>query len=163
MKATFTVTSPCLTDPNAVRSALAPVVKENAESVIRTMRELMNEPKHGRTYRRGALVRRASQTTRGLGLREKRTGSGNRLAIVGSRFHRASAPGEAPAADTGKAAASLVATVDGLTAHIEGAAELARLDAGTRKIAPRPLVAPALERVRPKFERDCEEALAKLV
>ncbi len=161
LSAKLTLTSPILTQPTAVRDALAPVLQETTEQAIRYMQEAMREPKTGRTYRRGGLGTRTAQVTRGLARREKKPGL--RRATAGGRIHRASAPGEAPASDSGAASGSLVAHIDGLHARIEGAEVLRRLDEGTSKIAPRPLVAPALERARPDFERKSEAALKRIL
>lgn len=163
LSAKLTLTSPLLTQPTALRDGLAPVLRETTEKVIRLMQEAMREPKHGRNYRRGPLAQRSRSVTRGLGVRAPKTKGGFQRAPTGSGFHRASAAGEAPASDTGQASSSLVATIDGLQARIEGSEVLRRLDEGTRRIAPRPLVAPALERARPDFERKSDEAIKRLL
>lgn len=63
--------------------------------------------------------------------------------------HQASAPGEAPASDTGKLVGSIVASNKGAHVIIEARSAYARmLEYGTRKIAPRPFFMPAIERNR---------------
>lgn len=73
-------------------------------------RRIMDGPKTGRTYRRGATsVAGGSRNTKkfsGMGL--NRTGKGR--IITGYRFHRASAEGEAPANDLGGLANSIQAS-----------------------------------------------------
>jgi HK97 gp10 family phage protein len=71
-----------------------------------------------------------------------------------SRSHRASAPGESPATDTGALARSIVANVSGKTAEVVAAIEYAApLEFGTSKMAARPFMVPALETERPKFNQ----------
>lgn len=60
--------------------------------------------------------------------------------------HQASAPGEAPATDTGKLAGSIVAGAKGLTATVEARSVYAiHLEYGTRRMAARPFLVPAFE------------------
>lgn len=60
--------------------------------------------------------------------------------------HQASAPGEAPATDTGKLVGSIVADAKGLTAYVEARSVYGRwLEYGTRRIKPRPFLVPAVE------------------
>ncbi len=123
------------------------------------MKRRMQEPKSGRTYARGAITKRASKVTRGLGLRERTTAKGNRRAIAGYNFHRASAAGEAPAVDTGVLINSVRAQVDGLRGTVSsGAAQAARLEYGRN----RPAFEPALEAARPDFERDVDGTIERL-
>lgn len=79
------------------------------------------------------------------------------------REHRASAPGEAPATDTGTLVSSIYmqrisrteATVGTPLAYAEW------LEYGTQHIEPRPAWEPAIESTRPKFVRDVERALER--
>ena len=52
----------------------------------------------GRIYRRGPITGKFTRRGERAGLKRK----GNTRQIIGSRFHRASAPGQAPASDTGR-------------------------------------------------------------
>lgn len=64
----------------------------------------------------------------------------------GKRQHRASAPGEAPASDTGKLASSIRVTVDrsaGTAKVIARTPYAAHLEFGTTKMAPRPFMSVA--------------------
>jgi HK97 gp10 family phage protein len=70
--------------------------------------------------------------------------------------HQASAPGEAPATDTGRLVNSIVAdaewTGDSITGYVRADVEYARwLEYGTRKILPRPFLIPAIERNRQRI------------
>jgi len=70
-----------------------------------------------------------------------------------NRTHRASAPGEAPATDTGLLANSIKAEIDGKKAEIVADTEYAAwLEFGTQKMQPRPFMFPAMEKERPKWE-----------
>lgn len=85
----------------------ARIVLQTGTVIERDSKQSMRGPKHGRVYRRGAITRKykmggkAYQSLRGKGMRGK--SNGGRVAVtVGYKFHRASAPGEAPAIDYGK-------------------------------------------------------------
>lgn len=70
------------------------------------------------------------------------------------RKHRASAPGEAPATDTGRLANSIQADIQGKQATVFTNLEYAPwLEFGTQKIEPRPFMVPSMEKERPKFEQ----------
>ena len=69
------------------------------------------------------------------------------------RTHKASAPGEAPATDTGSLARSLKANIEGKSAEVVADTEYAAwLEFGTQDIEPRPFMTPAVEAERPKWE-----------
>lgn len=69
------------------------------------------------------------------------------------RSHRASAPGESPATDTGRLVQSITANIDGKTAEVVADVQYAAyLEFGTQHMEPRPFMVPALEKERPKFE-----------
>ncbi|HLM58179.1 MAG TPA: hypothetical protein VK422_18900 [Pyrinomonadaceae bacterium] len=170
---TVQLQSPLLRDPQSLRPALEGAVRETALDIERDIKEAMRRPKGGRTYARGVITRRASKTTRGLGLREIVRNRGQltpegfsrerRVAVVGSRIHRASAPGEAPAVDLGELANSYSTTINGLRASVGSPLEKAALlEGGTRMIAPRPAAGPAAERAREPFTRRVDEAVRRL-
>lgn len=102
------------------------IIDKTALDVQRFAIELMQMPKSGRTYKRG------------------------------SKSHQASAPGEAPAIDTGNLVNSievkhpkkLLATVG--PSDVEYAAVL-EFGSEDGKIAARPFMSPAAEKARPKF------------
>ena len=74
----------------------------------------------------------------------------------GTKMHTASAPGEAPATDTGFLRSNIVAEVEKttLTAIVESRAKYSEfLEFGTRNMKPRPFMFPALEENKPKIRR----------
>lgn len=84
-----------------------------------------------------------------------------------SKTHQASAPGEAPAIDTGALVSSLYYTQDGPGQATFGS-RLAYafylefgVEKGERKIAKRPAWVPVTERLRPKFTAKAEAILRK--
>lgn len=81
-----------------------------------------------------------------------------------SPTHQSSAPGEAPATDTGRLANSILFKQETkLSATVSSQLIYASyLEFGTRKIAPRPSWVPATEAIRPKFRKRLEDALRKV-
>lgn len=81
--------------------------------------------------------------------------------------HQASAPGEAPAIDTGVLAASIQTEISGTEGQVFTNAEYAEfLEFGTVRMAARPYMTPAAEAARTPFMnamRDLESMLAKYV
>lgn len=68
------------------------------------------------------------------------------------RTHQASAPGDPPAVDTGKLIRSIETEQDGASAAVIVRAPYAYLlEFGTRHIAPRPFLGPALEKLRKRI------------
>ena len=159
---TVKISEPILQDPERLSQALEKVVAEQAFEIERDIKEQIRAPKSGRTYRRGPITKRASKATRGLGLREYTTKRGFTRAIVGYKFHRASAPGEAPAEDSGAAIGSILTKPTGKSATITGSEIMRLLEEGTGRIAARPVFAPALERARPGFVREVDETVRRL-
>ena len=97
-------------------------------------RSIANGPKSGRVYKRGNVE------------------------------HQASAPGEAPATDTGRLIASGRAGAevkgDVIRALVEYKVDYAAyLEFGTRKMAPRPYLIPAIERNRARIAKLISDAL----
>lgn len=92
----------------------------------RAQMAIMNPPKSGRIYKRGNVV------------------------------HQASAPGEAPATDTGNLVNSAYTKQLGRAYYETGftAEYAAHLEFGTAKIEPRPYLRPAVEAVRKAFIAD---------
>ncbi len=82
-------------------------------------------------------------------------------------FHQASAPGEAPAADTGRLHQSItsVQTVNGPERYVNetgaNAPYAIPLELGTSKIAPRPFMQPAFDEVRPQVEASIRAAIIR--
>jgi len=160
LKVSVQLQSPVLQRPEALREALEPVVAQAAAEVERDVKEQMSGPHSGRTYRRGVIGRRVSKATKALGLRERATKRGGRIAIAGFTFHRASAPGEAPAVDLGQLINSILASGEGLRWSVGTPLATAQyLEEGTRRMAPRPAFGPAADRARETFPAKVDEAV----
>lgn len=102
------------------------VVKKIAHDVEAETKLSMAEPKHGRQYSRTKPTKRT---------------------------HQASAPGEAPAIDFSHLENSIQTHVEDLEAAVGTNSETAPLlEFGGAKIAARPFLQPAIEKVRPGFE-----------
>lgn len=82
----------------------------------------------------------------------------------GEKYHRASAPGEAPAVDTGNLVGSLDQVMQTpLRGVLFVTAEYAPgLEYGTVNMEPRPFMTPAAERARPEFLRRFKELEAEV-
>jgi len=108
-----------------IAAGVRPIIKEIAFGIEAAMKQSMTLPKHGREYKR-----------RG-------------------RTHIASAPGEAPAVDTGFLINSIQTVIKSDTeAVITVGAEYAEgLEFGTSKVAARPFIVPAIEGVLGRFGR----------
>ena len=111
----------------------------------------------GRAVRR--TIRRIEARWKGS-LSGPRTGreyrkSGYKTVII----HRASAPGEAPATDTGNLAASIYSRMTGTTrGEVGSTAECAPvLELGGGKMAPRPSLGPAVRAEWPQFVADMQK------
>jgi len=79
-----------------------------------------------------------------------------------TRTHKASAPGQAPATDTGRLVNSITFKQEGpLTVTVGSQLAYAHfLEFGTRKMAKRPAWAPAAMQAQPKFIKRLEAAIA---
>jgi len=80
--------------------------------------------------------------------------------------HQASAPGEAPASDTGRLAQSSTVSLDAqrIAARVNySTAYAASLEFGTEKMEPRPFLRPALERNKEQIERDVNGEIRKAI
>ncbi|CAB4176540.1 phge_HK97_gp10, phage protein, HK97 gp10 family [uncultured Caudovirales phage] len=78
--------------------------------------------------------------------------------------HRASAPGEPPASDTGYLAAHIttVLDLDGLGANVESQAEYSRyLEFGTAKMGARPFLFPAFEQNKDRIKANLSAAIKR--
>jgi phage gpG-like protein len=138
----------------ALKSALAgmsdKIAVEVNKAVIGTALQLQGEikdsiqhgPASGRTYRRRGVM------------------------------HRASAPGQAPMSDTGRLAGSIYFDTDGPMRAVVGSflVYAKYLEYGTTRMnfsggvgGPRPFFRPAVEAMRPRFEKYISDALAGVV
>jgi HK97 gp10 family phage protein len=88
-----------------------------------------------------------------------------RTYLRGTVSHRASAPGEAPATDTGALVSSVAySKVNELTAQIESRLPYATfLEFGTVNMDPRPAWTPAVEQAAPKLQQRVIRAIEGLV
>lgn len=127
-------------------------------------------PKTGRWYRIGNVTRvGGSRNTKRFGpLGLDRDGDGR--FIIGSRIHRASAPGEAPANLYGGLAANIATSSPtasrGKVAHVDASQEYAasqELGSADGKTAPRPFLGPAAEAQTQPFEQAVGSALRRAV
>ena len=111
-----------------------------------------------KAIRKGGLMIRATAT---VSLRQPGKG---RLYIRGAVRHRASAPGDPPASDTGRLLGSIemVLLDGGLAAEIGTALDYGRfLEFGTSKMAARPFLRPAWERHRKQIVNDVANEMNK--
>lgn len=78
------------------------------------------------------------------------------------RSHRASAPGEAPATDTGRLVGSIKADVKRDIAEVSAnTVYAAALEFGTSNMEARPFLIPAMENERPAFDRRLRQVIDK--
>jgi HK97 gp10 family phage protein len=113
---------------------VANAVKATALEVISDVKKrIQRGPKSGRTYTRGNVS------------------------------HTASAPGQAPATDTGTLASSTYFTQSGKLSAVVGSrlAYASYLEFGTTRIKPRPSWTPAVEAAAPKLQKRIEDAIRK--
>jgi HAMP domain-containing protein len=110
-----------------------------------------------------AVTATALELTGDIQRRVQRGPATGREYTRGNVTHQASAPGEAPATDTGALASSInFAQAGPLTAEVVSRLPYATwLEFGTQKIAPRPSWVPAREAIEPKFQRRVEVAIRK--
>lgn len=82
-----------------------------------------------------------------------------------TRTHQASAPGEAPATDTGRLASNINYKREGKMSASVGSelAYAAMLEFGTTSIDPRPAWVPAVEAAIPKFRKRLEDAMREAI
>src|SRR5690554_3686336 len=113
-----------------------------------------------------ALVNRTAQNIRNTAVRsiQKRSPGGEEYEKYNPRrSHVASAPGQPPNTDTGRLAGSIRAVnSDKPTAHVEALADYAvHLEFGTRNMAARPFMTPAVEAEREKYRKGINELTGK--
>lgn len=81
-----------------------------------------------------------------------------------SLMHKASAPGDPPATDTGTLANSIESKREGLSAVVWTEKKYAKwLEFGTRKIAPRPFMAPAVAANKERFPKELGAAVIESI
>ena len=146
----------------ALRAYGAAAEKHVADAVNATGLELRGDivkriqkgPKTGAVY--DSVFARVNGRVVPVGPRQ-----GNNL----SATHQASAPGEAPATDTGRLASSIIYKKEGQMSATVGSnvvyAAYLEFGAPRAKIEPRPSWVPAVEAARPKYIARLEAALAR--
>ena len=79
------------------------------------------------------------------------------------RTHKASAPGQAPASDTGNLVSQIMSVADGKNTLVESRAEYSKfLEFGTSKMLPRPFLFPASEKSTKKIVQVLIQKLNKV-
>jgi len=114
------------------------------------------------------VVKGGAQLIRGEAIKSIQTGS--KSGIVYEKYnprrtHRASAPGEAPASDTGNLVSKIIVKQDGQDkANVESNANYsAFLEFGTSKMEPRPFLFPAFEKSRKPIEKAVFKRVVKKI
>lgn len=142
-----------------------PIVRRTTFEIERDMKQSMTGPKTGRFYRVGRISRALGKQGRPFkGARTYQTAKGNTRVIVGARVRQASAPGEAPAINTGALRNSIQSSFsnDGLTGTITvGKGYGLFLDMGTIHMDPRPYGRITLETRKRGFIDRLRDALVK--
>lgn len=161
MKTKLTLTNP-LWNTQKRRQILDKTVQESGAELEGLIKATMlpgtrKKGPSGRTYRRSAITKRATKANLAMGLKRQK-GNQNRV-VAGSNFHRASAPGEAPAVDTGGLVNSIRAQKTGeMRSEVSTGKKYAgRLD-DSKKLN-RPFFATTAEAFRPKFKQNVEDAI----
>ena len=109
-----------------------------------------------------AVMESAANLHAGVVLRIQQGPHTGKLYRRGDVVHRASAPGQAPASDTGALLDSIYHEREGRLTAVAGSrmAYAAYLEFGTTKIDPRPAWVPEVEEERPRFLMALEDAIA---
>ena len=114
------------------------------------------------------IVKGGAQLIRGEAI--KSIQSGAKSGIVYEKYnprrtHRASAPGEAPASDTGNLVSKIIIRQDGKDkTNVESNAHYSSyLEYGTSKMEPRPFMFPAFEKIRKPIEQAVFKRVVKKI
>jgi hypothetical protein len=122
-------------------------VQEAAVLLLAAIREELSKPGSGRVYRIPVVKRDGT-------LRKTKKGA------TSYRTHRASAPGEPPAVDTGELRRGSTMGIVGGKMRVGVTAKYGPyLDRGTPRVKPRPFMAPALARATPAMSDVIVDAL----
>jgi hypothetical protein len=162
MKVTLSLKSPLWKRPER-RQMLDQAVQTSAAELEGLIKQrILEGPKTGRLYRKSAITRAASKRLLAAGFKPKR-GNPKRV-VVGVNIHRASAPGQSPASDTGGLLGSIRAkkTGDLKSTVASSKAYAAALDDGakSRNLAPRPFFKSTAKEFAPKFKENVSKAIA---
>lgn len=157
MKATLRLNNPLWQTPERQKLLDKVVQQSGAELESEIKQAILGSVPSGRLYRRGAITKAASQKNLALGLRRAQLQP--KRVIAGSRFHRASAKGQAPAVDSGALLGSIRAKKVGqLSVKVATSKRYAvRLD--DKNKLNRPFFESTAEKFRPKFKQNIREAI----
>lgn len=150
----------------AFLAQLRTIVTRNALRVeAEAKRSIQQGTKSGRLYRRRAITKvvgaRKAREFSAMGLRQV----GVKKFVVGFKFHRASAPGQAPATDTGNLVNTILARPAQMTGGKVVATVTVNADYGRvlEEKLNRPYLAPATRKIAPRFDADIGALLAHSV
>ena len=112
------------------------------------------------------VIKGGAQLIRGEAIKSIQTGpkSGRTYEKYNPRrTHKASAPGQAPASDTGNLVSQIMSVADGKDTLVESRAEYSKfLEFGTSKMLPRPFLFPASEKSTKKIVQVLIQKLNKV-
>ena len=112
------------------------------------------------------VLRGGGQLIRGEAIRSIQTGPKSARTYEKynpRRTHKASAPGQAPASDTGNLVSQIMSVADGKNTLVESRAEYSKfLEFGTSKMLPRPFLFPASEKSTKKIVQVLIQKLNKV-
>jgi HK97 gp10 family phage protein len=141
---------------------MATIKIKGLEPTLKNLRLLQN----GLDKELTNVLRGGGQLIRGEAIRSIQTGpkSGRTYEKYNPRrTHKASAPGQAPASDTGNLVSQIMSVADGKDTLVESRAEYSKfLEFGTSKILPRPFLFPASEKSTKKIVQVLIQKLNKV-
>lgn len=186
MKATLKLNNPLWKTPGR-KAILDKAVQASAVELEKEIKQtILNSTPRGRTYRRGAIRKKIAKRdlefyrSNKKVFKRKFTGLYKEKTTVGYSFHRASAPGQAPAVDTGGLLNSIrahrlavlkarVSTSKKYAAALDNGATINNRSSRTRiagpfqnrTIAQRPFFASTAEKFKSKFKENIRKAIAE--
>lgn len=180
MKATLNLNHPFWKTPER-RAILDRIVQRSAAELELEIKDgILKSTPRGRLYQRGAITRAYSK--KGAKLFETKINSvGKDVLIVGSRIHRASAPGQPPAKDSGgllnsirarkvRSMVSKVATNKIYAPVLDFGYQFPHKSKNSRivgpvrnrEIKPRPFFTSVAKKFQDKFKQNIQEAIAQV-
>lgn len=171
MKASLKLNNP-LWQTNKRRAILDRVVNQSGAQLENLVKQkILTGPKSGKLYRLGAIKKQIARRDLSFFRSDRRvfrrtfTSLTNEKTTVGYKVHRASAPGQSPASDSGRLAGSVRATRLGfMSVKVATSVRYAAvLDNGSskRKIAARPFFRVTVEEFKPLLKGNLQEAIAQ--
>ena len=141
---------------------MATIKIKGLEPTLKNLRLLQN----GLDKELTNVLRGGGQLIRGEAIRSIQSGpkSGHTYEKYNPRrTHKASAPGQAPASDTGNLVSQIMRVADGKNTLVESRAEYSKfLEFGTSKMLPRPFLFPASEKSTKKIVQVLIQKLNKV-